>query len=182
MPSNVEIKAALHDRAAVVKRLAALATEGPTTLAQHDTFFACPNGRLKLRELGPGDGQLIFYTRADAAGPKISQYRIAPIAEPGALRATLAPALGVTGEVKKVRTLYLVGRTRVHLDEVEGLGNFLELEVVLRNGEAAQAGVAEAHALLQALGIPHSALVSGSYADLLAGRRLAAGSPPSAPA
>jgi predicted adenylyl cyclase CyaB len=70
--------------------------------------------------------------------------------------------------VRKQRTLYLVGRTRVHLDRVESLGHFLELEVVLATGESADAGIKEARALMTALGLTDDQLVEGAYVDLLA--------------
>jgi predicted adenylyl cyclase CyaB len=70
--------------------------------------------------------------------------------------------------VRKQRTLFLAGRTRIHLDRVEGLGDFLELEVVLAEGEPADAGVREARALMHALGVESSQLVEGAYVDLLA--------------
>ena len=69
--------------------------------------------------------------------------------------------------MRKVRTLFLVGRTRVHLDRVEGLGDFLELEVVLADDEPAETGVAEAHALMEALGVERARLIDGAYVDLL---------------
>ncbi|MBK7190771.1 MAG: class IV adenylate cyclase [bacterium] len=104
----------------------------------------CDSGRLKLRAFAEGHGELIYYRRADAVGPKESFYTIAPVEDPDALRRALTLALGAVGRVRKRRTLYLVGRTRVHLDRVEGLGEFLELEVVLLDDETAEVGEAEA--------------------------------------
>jgi adenylate cyclase class IV len=69
--------------------------------------------------------------------------------------------------VRKRRTLFLAGRTRIHLDRVEELGDFLELEVVLDESEPAEGGVEEAHRLMDALGIDLSRLVAGAYVDLL---------------
>ncbi len=170
MPRNIEIKARLGSGLAmadVAARTAALATDGPREIIQDDTFFRCDSGRLKLRAFADGRGELIYYRRADAAGPKESFYTIAPVEDPDALRRALALALGAVGRVRKHRTLYLVGRTRVHLDRVEGLGEYLELEVVLRDDETAEAGEAEAHALMGALGIAPAQLVEGAYLDLL---------------
>ena len=67
--------------------------------------------------------------------------------------------------------MYLVGRTRVHLDRVEGLGHFLELEVVRREGEPSEPGVAEADRLMARLGISADQLIAGAYVDLLARER-----------
>jgi predicted adenylyl cyclase CyaB len=165
---NVEIKARLDGIQTVLARVREIAGSGPEFIEQDDTFFACTNGRLKLRVFADGSGQLIAYERPDAEGPKTSDYTITAVSAPGALRATLSRALGQTGRVIKRRTLFLVGRTRVHLDAVEGLGEFLELEVVLRDDEAQAEGVREARALLRHLGIAESQLISGAYVDLLA--------------
>jgi len=167
---NIEIKARIASIEAMHLIAAALADSGPTPIAQDDTFFACDAGRLKLRDFDDGRGELIFYRRADDAGPKTSFYVRSPTLDPAGLRDALALAYGVVGRVRKARTLCLVGRTRIHLDRVEGLGDFLELEVVLRDGEAAEAGVAEACELMARLGVEPSALVEGAYVDLLAAR------------
>lgn len=167
MARNVEIKARVGDLAALTAAVRAIATEGPVPIAQDDTFFACASGRLKLRAFGPDQGELIFYRRADDAGPKESFFVRSPTASPDTLRETLTLAYGQAGRVVKQRMLYLVGRTRVHLDDVEGLGQFLELEVVLAEGESADAGIAEAHRLMAALGVSPAELVEGAYLDLL---------------
>jgi predicted adenylyl cyclase CyaB len=170
MARNVEIKARIDRIDAVLPLALACADGPPEAIAQDDTFFACPIGRLKLRVFADGRGELIAYQRPDASGPKTSDYAIAPVADPDALRTTLMRALGSGGRVIKQRTLLRVGRTRVHLDRVEGLGDFLELEVVLRDGENADDGVAEAHALLRRLQVDTAQLVSGAYVDLLHAR------------
>ena len=166
MARNIEIKARIESVAALAPAVAALASAGPTTMSQDDTFYNCPNGRLKLRRLSPNEGQLIFYQRPDAAGPKTSHYDISPTDAPAALGRTLGLALGECGRVRKERTLYLCGRTRVHLDRVAGLGDFLELEVVLGETGDEAAGLAEARALMAALGIGPQDLVTGAYVDL----------------
>jgi len=165
---NIEIKARVADLAAVEARAAALADQGPIDIAQDDTFFACPAGRLKLRELAPDRGQLIHYWRPDQGGPKLSDYVLAPTAEPAALREALTRAYGTAGRVRKQRRLYLAGRTRIHLDRVEGLGEFMELEVVLAPEDDLAGGEAEARRIMQALGISENDLVEGAYIDLLA--------------
>jgi adenylate cyclase class IV len=167
MARNIEIKARIDSVESLTPRAAAIATQGPERIEQDDTFFPCPNGRLKLRAFSAARGELIFYARPDQAGPKESFYILSPTASPDTLRAALTAAHGTGGRVRKVRTLFLVGRTRVHLDRVEGLGDFLELEVVLRDGEALDAGVAEAHALMAQLGVAQDALIEGAYVDLL---------------
>jgi predicted adenylyl cyclase CyaB len=171
MARNVEIKARIERIEEIAARAAALADQGPVEILQDDTFFTCERGRLKLRALSPGEGQLIFYRRPDHAGPKESFFVIAPTSSPDALREALSLAYGQAGRVRKHRTLYLLGRTRVHLDRVESLGHFLELEVVLADGEPAEAGVEEAQRLMTALGIAPAQLVEGAYVDLLARSR-----------
>ena len=166
MARNVEIKARVADLVTVEARARRIATEGPSDIAQDDTFFSCPAGRLKLRELSPIQGQLIYYSRPDVAGPKSSDYWISGTDSPGAMRETLARALGIVGRVRKRRRLYLVGRTRIHLDDVEGLGAFVELEVVLAEGESPGEGEEIARRIMDSLGIGESQLVQGAYVDL----------------
>jgi predicted adenylyl cyclase CyaB len=167
MARNIEIKARVPTLVSITAKAARLATDGPVQIAQDDTFFTCPNGRLKLRAFSDTEGELIFYRRDDQAGPKTSFYLRSRTAEPDALREVLRLAHGLAGRVIKVRTLYLVGRTRVHLDHVQGLGEFVELEVVLQDDESTDEGVREAHALMAQLGIEASQLVEVAYVDLL---------------
>ena len=169
MARNVEIKARISSVDALVPIAAALAGDGPTEIEQDDTFFRCDTGRLKLRDFLDGSGELIFYRRADQAGPKESFYLRSVTSTPGTLRDALSLAYGQAGRVVKHRTLFLVGRTRVHLDRVERLGDFLELEVVLDEGEPSEAGVREAHAIMRQLGVEAHRLIEGAYVDLLGG-------------
>jgi predicted adenylyl cyclase CyaB len=167
MARNVEIKARVPDMAALCQRVEAIADSGPEFIAQDDTFFACANGRLKLRAFANGSGELIAYERPDTTGPKTSSYFITPVPDPDSLRDTLARALGLAGRVIKRRTLFLVGATRIHLDEVEGLGDHLELEVVLRDDQSAEDGDAVARKLLAQLHVQPEHLIAGAYVDLL---------------
>ena len=144
----------------------ALAGGHPEALEQTDTFFAVPSGRLKLRETG-GRAELIFYRRDDSPDPVESRYERVRVGDAAALRALLAEALGVRGVVAKRRLVFRAGRTRIHLDEVRGLGAFLELEVELADGGAAADGGDEAVRLMGALGIAREALVAQAYIDLL---------------
>ena len=170
MGRNVEIKARVADLPALARRVAAIADQGPEVLRQEDTFYPSPRGRLKLRRFAGGKGELIFYRRPDATEPEESRYVLSPTADPESLAAALGGALGVRGVVKKKRTLYRVGRTRVHLDEVEGLGDFMELEVVLAAGEGRSAGLTVARELAQRLGVAEGDLVARAYIDLLEAR------------
>ncbi len=167
MARNIEIKAQIDNIESLLSLAAEIADEGPIEILQDDTFFSCPNGRLKLRAFSEHKGELIFYQRPDSSGPKESFYLISPTASPDTLRKALSLAYGECGRVRKHRTLFLVGRTRVHLDRVEGLGHFLELEVVLAQDEPSEAGISIAHKLLEKLTVSDQQLVEGAYVDLL---------------
>ena len=166
MGRNVEIKARASDFERQQQIAAKIAESAPQGIAQEDTFFHCSTGRLKLRKLGSAEGELIAYTRADAAGPKQSQYEIALTDDPDQLEQVLASALGRRGVVRKKRTLYLVGQTRIHFDEVEGLGRFIELEVVLLPNQDRSEGQRIAQRLMDELGIVEDELISGAYLDM----------------
>ena len=174
MATNVEIKARIRDLASLERAAARLADRGPEILRQEDVFFHAPRGRFKLRSLPDGTGELIRYERADVAGPKPSSYSIFETDDAATLNRVLAEALGVAGTVRKERRVYLAGPTRIHLDQVEGLGDFLELEVVLRPGQDEAEGVAIAEGLMRLLKVRREDLVDGAYFDLLARSRQAA--------
>jgi predicted adenylyl cyclase CyaB len=167
MATNVEIKARVKDFDGLVRRVEALSDTSGVTLVQEDTFFNTPDGRLKLRVLAPDHGELIYYERDDASGPKRSDYFISTTTVPDALKTVLAAAWGIRGVVRKQRLLYMVGNTRIHLDMVEGLGTFMELEVMLTTGQSEQQGFATAIELMARLGIADADLVDVAYIDLL---------------
>uniref|UniRef100_A0A3B4AUP3 CYTH domain-containing protein n=1 Tax=Periophthalmus magnuspinnatus TaxID=409849 RepID=A0A3B4AUP3_9GOBI len=164
MPSNVEIKAIVSNHEEFAERAAQLSQSEGAIIRQRDTFFNCSQGRLKLRDFMDGTGQLIFYERPDTDGPKLSRYSISPTTDPSSLRTVLSDALGVKGEVRKKRLLFLVGQTRIHLDTVEDLGHYMELEVY-RLRQTLQLMVA--HNLMKQLGVSEENLVTGAYMDLI---------------
>lgn len=166
MGRNVEIKARLHDRVTIERRVRELAGPAVRTMAQEDTFFSCPGARLKLRVIDGIEGELIVYRRSDVTGPKGSEYAIYRTPAPSSLKGVLASAYGTIGVVRKLRTLYLDGAMRIHLDAVEGLGDFLEFEYVLRDDEPAGEGTTAVHSYREALGIPETDLVAGAYLEL----------------
>jgi predicted adenylyl cyclase CyaB len=181
MPSNIEIKARITDLKKIEDLVAALSDTPPQRLQQRDTFFRCEVGRLKLRETGAGESELIFYSRADVAGTKQSDYEIAPVTDAAKLKSVLKQAFGETVVVEKTRLVSLIGQTRVHLDDVEGLGDFLELEVVLQEGQSPAEGHAIARDLMQRLGIQEEDLIAAAYADMLMERAVGASAIPSPP-
>ena len=171
MPRNIEVKARISSVEALLPKAQALAGGAAETIHQDDTFFSVPHGRLKLREFADGSAELIHYHRADSADAKASDYvRVAVPDAPG-LREALARGCGLLGRVRKVRLLLLVNdggfNTRIHLDRVEGLGDFMELEVVLQGGQSDGEGAAVADRLMHALGLQAAPRLAGSYLDLL---------------
>lgn len=167
MGLNVEIKARLSGEDGLRELSRRLADLPAEELRQEDTFFAAPAGRLKLRDFGGSSGELILYERANAEGPKLSSYTIARTPDPITLKGILSAVLPVVGVVRKRRRVFLSGQTRIHLDIVDDLGCFLELEVVLRDGQAEEEGTVIAEQLLYSLGIDRTQLVREAYIDLL---------------
>jgi len=177
MASNIEIKAVLTDRATAEGTAIRLSNSGPEIIHQEDFFFHCPGARLKLRIFSPNPspdpgspdyGELIHYQRSNDAEARRSDYLIACTQDPKSLLEILSATLGILGTVTKRRTLYLIGQTRVHLDEVEGLGSFLELEVMLRPGQSDEEGKNVAWALLREFGVDQTQIIGEAYIDLLA--------------
>jgi predicted adenylyl cyclase CyaB len=167
MPSNIEIKARVRDLNEIRRRAEQLSNTPVEVIPQEDTFFNVSRGRLKLRVLSEDNGQLIYYTRPDRKGPKRSDYQLSLTSDPENLKRVLELAYGIRGIVRKTRYLYLVDQTRVHLDDVEGLGQFMELEVVMREGQSDAEGQLIAEGLMAVLGVEKHDLLEGAYMDLL---------------
>jgi len=167
MNKNIEIKARISDFLLVEKKAASLAGQQPDLILQEDIFFNVPKGRLKLRKFTSELGELIYYERENSLLPKESHYQRSRTNEASTLQETLAGALGIRGVVRKKRRLYMVGQTRIHLDEVEDLGSFLELEVVMDLEQSLEDGVQIAHGLMEQLGVNEEDLIDGAYIDLL---------------
>ena len=179
MPRNIEIKARIGSVEMLRPRAEALAGAPALLIVQDDSFFHEPQGRLKLREFADGSAELIHYHRADSTEAKASDYVRVPVSEPGLLREALVRANGLQGRVQKQRWLCLVGSARIHIDRVAGLGDFMELEVVLQDGQSDADGQAIAEALMAQLGLADPAnpaeRLAGAYLDLLAACRNADG-------
>jgi homotetrameric cytidine deaminase len=164
---NVELKAHDPDPERTLERALAAGAEDRGLLRQRDTYFAVPHGRLKLREEEPGGATLIAYERPDAASERVSDYRLVPVAEPEPLRAALGAANGVSAVVVKRRRLLIWETVRIHLDEVRGLGSFVELEAVAEPGSDLSRERDQVARLRELLEIGDEALREGSYADAL---------------
>ncbi|MFZ5432990.1 MAG: class IV adenylate cyclase [Calditrichota bacterium] len=170
MGRNVEIKARLRNRAKAEAIAESLSTQPSEVIVQNDVFFPCTGGKLKLRIFSEDHGELITYHRPTGTAPRTSNYTIVPTDHPLELHQALEIALGTIGKVKKTRTLYRIGQTRVHLDRVENLGEFIELEVVLRPEQTEAEGKVIADELMVQLGINAADLIAVSYVDLIAAR------------
>jgi predicted adenylyl cyclase CyaB len=181
MPRNIEIKARISSVEELLPKVRLMAERGPWEIRQDDHYFACAGGRLKLRVDAEGAGELIYYRRSDQLSPRPSFYLRSAIPDPDTLRELLAQAFGEVGRIEKRRTLFLRGRTRIHLDQVKGLGHFLELEVVLAEDEPLAQATIEANELLKQLGLDPSQRIAGSYLDLLAEQHIGADPPLWAP-
>lgn len=166
---NVELKARLHDRTKAEEVCRALGAAYEGNIRQRDTYFAVREGRLKLRESDPGDDYLVFYRRPDVAGARGCDYEIAVVdrAADRAAGRVLGAALGVLAVIEKLRTLYLWENVRVHLDEVERLGSFIEFEAVLSEKHDDADGFAKLARLQEAFGIRSEDLLETSYLELM---------------
>lgn len=171
MAKNVEIKARVPGNAfaKLKERVSGLADGESVVLNQVDSFFASKKGRLKIREFSDGKAELLYYERQDLLGPKTSLYTRIELDSATELKAVLTASNGLLGVVVKQRELFFIGRTRIHLDEVEMLGTFLELEVVLNESETSATGMVIADDLMAHFEIQPEQLISNSYFDLLSG-------------
>jgi homotetrameric cytidine deaminase len=164
---NVELKARDPQPERRLELALALGADDRGEIAQRDTYFTRARGRLKLREQQPGETELIEYRRSDTPEARESSYRRVPVAEGPAMRDALDAALGTLIVVEKRRRLLLWENVRIHIDQVEGLGGFVELEAVAGPESDLAAEHDKVSRLRAELDIPDDALVAQSYSDLL---------------
>jgi len=136
------------------------------TMHQIDTYFNVPKGRLKLREIDGETAQLVYYKRADENVSRYSNYSIVEITDASEFKQMMMDALGVKAIVDKARELWMYGNTRIHVDDVDGLGHFVELETVITNQTNTEAQ-AEHNFVKRALEIDDAEIVPVSYSDLI---------------
>ena len=164
---NVELKCRCRDLAAAAAALAPLNPRDAGVMVQVDTYFHVPHGRLKLREIVGVRAELIWYDRTDAAEARNSDYRLTPVSHPAELAASLGAAVGVRGTVRKSRHLLLWHNVRIHLDDVAGLGTFVEFEAVMSPGETEAEGHRRVAQLCAVLSLTPGDRLETSYSDLL---------------
>lgn len=164
---NVEIKAKCGDPSFVRAWLMQHHAIYKGLDEQSDTYFNVPNGRLKLRE-GNIENNLIFYERENQAGPKNSRFNLVKIEDANGLKEVLTKSIGVKVVVRKRREIYYIDNVKFHIDEVPGLGSFVEIEAgnILADLSTAQLKE-QCDYYLSEFGIQEKDLVEVSYSDML---------------
>jgi adenylate cyclase class 2 len=163
---NIELKARCADLSAARAALAPLSVHDAGVQQQIDTYFASHHGRLKLREIVGVRAELIWYRRSDEARSRQSDYHIVPVPDPQKLKAALTAALGVRRQVRKRRHILLWHNVRIHLDDVEGLGTFVEFEAVISAKDDEATGHARLAELCQLMAISPTDRLAVSYIDM----------------
>jgi predicted adenylyl cyclase CyaB len=169
MATNIEIKARFPNLLKARRLAAAIGSRRRALLIQTDTYFHAAHGRFKLREIRGDErrAELIWYQRSDRAAARASDYQVVPIAHPHELKLALTGALGERQVVRKRRELWMYCNVRIHLDRVEKLGNFIELEAVVGRRFTRAVSRRNLEVVRAALGIDNSMLIAVSYSDLL---------------
>ena len=164
---NVEIKARCSNPDAIRNILKEQEADFKGTDHQVDTYFNVPNGRLKLRE-GTIENNLIYYRRNDSKEAKTSDISLVPMENPAATKELLTNALGVWVTVDKQREIYFIENVKFHIDEVQQLGSFVEIEAIDEDGSIGEARLREQCEYYQELfGISEDDLVAVSYSDMV---------------
>jgi adenylate cyclase class 2 len=165
--TTIEIKARAHDHDRLRSVLFAHHADFKGTDRQIDTYFDAPRGRLKLRE-GVIERFLIYYDRNDQPEPKQSDVLLAAAQEPGALKLILSRLFDILAVVDKEREIYFIENVKFHLDRVTGLGTFLEIEAIDRNGTRTVDELrAQCNHYMSLLGVRPEDLLMSSYSDML---------------
>lgn len=164
---NVEIKARCTSPDKIRAILNAHDAVFKGTDHQTDTYFATDAGRLKLRE-GTIENNLIFYQRPDTPAPRQSDIHLVPVKETDAMKALLKAALEVKITVEKKREIYFIDNVKFHIDRVDELGSFVEIEAIDEDGSIGEDKLREqCQHYLDLFGIEEDELIAESYSDLL---------------
>jgi len=164
MPVNLELKAKCRSLSRAKRICREIGARRAGLLRQRDTYYDVRSGRLKLREINGKSFELIYYLRGNEKGSRYSKYYVLPLRERRVVNRLLESACGVRAVVRKKRELYLFENSRIHLDVVDGLGSFIEFEVLVTKGKR-QAQVLMAF-LRKRFDIDLSDVFAGSYSDL----------------
>lgn len=165
---NVEIKAKCSNPDLVRNYLLENNADFKGTDNQTDTYFNVPNGRLKLRE-GNIENNLIYYERSNQAGPKQSHFHLVKVEDAAGLKQVLTKCNGIKVVVKKKRDIWYIRNVKFHIDEVPGLGTYLEIEAGNRfDASLTNAKLEEQCGFyLKTFGVQVRDLVEVSYSDML---------------
>ena len=163
---NIEIKARCKDLKKLKLSILTNGGQFEGKMHQIDTYFNTHTGRLKLREINENKSVLIYYERKDTLKSKESDYFIYPTLDPKTLKIILTKSNGIKVVVDKVRELYIFKHTRIHIDKVKKLGNFMELETVITTQTKKEA-YKEHKKVIEMLRINVKDLITNSYSDLL---------------
>ncbi|MES1225215.1 MAG: class IV adenylate cyclase [Bacteroidota bacterium] len=164
---NIEIKARTDKADKIRAFLLANNAEFKGTDFQTDTYFHTTRGRLKLRQ-GNIENNLIYYERENQSGPKQSNFSLLEIKEPEILKSMLAAATGVKIAVEKQREIYFINNVKFHLDIIQQLGSFVEIEASNKYAPLSAAQLTEQCSFyMQQFGIEEKDLINVSYSDML---------------
>ena len=164
---NVELKARVSNLSAARDVAKEIATQRLPAQRQVDTYFRCPRGRLKLREIDHRQAQLIWYDRPDQHSAKGSDYLIVDVADAATMKGALEAAFAIAVIVAKRREILLFENVRIHLDDVARLGSFIEFEAVLTPDCDEATGRRKVDFLQATFGVQPCDLIAGSYADMM---------------
>ncbi len=165
---NLEFKARIDDPKPLIAKARGIGFDLWGDLRQTDTYFDVPHGRLKLRETAGFPAELVYYERDEGGDLRPSDYQLASVPNGEVMKTLLAAALGVRAVVRKRRTLLLLDTTRLHLDNVDDLGQFIEFEVPVKDGDEA-AAAERLEMLLRELGFRWENSIRASYVDIMTG-------------
>ena len=164
---NIELKARCEDLGRLRETCESLGAEGQEPERQIDTYFSVSHGRFKLRESSESGAELIYYVRDDVVEARESHYDLYQVEDPEGLKAMLTKALGVSVVVAKRRETFVIDNVRIHLDKVQGLGSFVEIQGTIDNSGELPLVADEVQGIQRALGIDPQSLVKESYAVLV---------------
>jgi adenylate cyclase class 2 len=167
MAQNIEFKAKGPGHQLLRSRAQELGAELQGILHQHDTYFKVSQGRKKIRKIAGSHSELITYFRSDARQARQSTYHVKRLIFPEITKFMLKMRHGTLAEVVKQRELWLWKSVRIHLDKVEGLGEFMELEAVVSNAGSLEEAQSQCHAVMDKLEITEADMIASSYCDML---------------